>query len=1240
MATQHCVASLPPIPSSGPLPNTRTTSLVNVQATESSSTAAKALVTQQCRHSIASDLSCNTLDSGSSSSSSNSMTNSIGFPGASRPSSATTFATSRPSSVASNASSGSQGHSQAYGHLAACPALLSPGLASALGLGPSTGSGSASSARGEKKVYGRTRAQSSQGALATGRRPSLPIVPSMANRISVASISSFDSLPEDEMVLGFGAMGLAGSASSSSSDKRRGSSMDRSRNSPQLGADSPRLEQQTLHSELSTKAFPSMTESPKSSPVGPDADADSFAMPPPEHSREGSKNSFASAASTSSSRPPVALRRSATEPVKGKSTTSKAQQEMMVRRKLIANELLETERLFVASLKLVDQSYYQPLLSRVGKSGSANSGGQIISRKVLGEIFSNFADIYQLNSELLSRLEERLSGKSRASFNSRPLSMVEGERPSGQVAGLDGTSKPWDPALDNLGDILLPLAPFLKMYSLFVKNFTSSLERIESERKSNESFARFLTETEKARWGREKSTAAGASPAKPGFGFGLGFQAHLLTIVQRIPRYKLLINDLVKSTPETHPDWKDLNRTEQMIEQVASYINENIRQHEMIMTMLSLQRSIQGLTEPLIAPGRSFIKRGTLIKTCRRNFQPREFFLFSDCLIYASPITGGIESASAAWLAFSRSGLYPAGLGESIYGGPPQSPTSSNGDASPIESSYHRMRTFSVPEPYTPLAGAIFNLSGQQLQFRSKFMLRDCTVVGVDDISVDGLRHCFEIRTPDKSFAVYAETSAAKEAWLSAIRDAKTDFMSARRTLKAEEDSIEAKRDRRRSQYRVDPSRPGYRKLAGQAGPSIYLGAGGGMSHSPSTHTITETEGEGADARESETVLHARPDSAAPKDSSRPISFPSSSTSVSLVTLLAPSANATPTRPLKVLEDYNAPVWVPDSRADKCVCCSESFGMWRRKHHCRLCGRVVCWSCSTRSFLIPSYEEGEEDKPARACDSCYDSVFPAESPEMSPAQFGSRDDGLQGRRDSSVDRDRNRFPDSDTSPGSPDTPGEGSPPTIPARVLPNGSSSSSNCHLRPFPTSAKLPVRPTSLRIECDENVTEGGLERKVADEAPRFTFGEARSRTSISLAPGTRFPGDRALAAEARLFNASLSPQVQAATSGTGTFRLVTPRLTTPEAEEPVRRMRKDSTQSVVGSGGSYFADADSVDHSANDPRTNDANVCQSAAQISSGTHLRQQLRKKPLSAAARLSSFYGAGLGLNPSKSDLSKK
>ncbi|KAN0065535.1 hypothetical protein ACQY0O_001372 [Thecaphora frezii] len=1231
-------------------------------------------VSPQSRHSMASSLSSATHDSARSSSSSDSNANpnassasaSIGFPMIARPMSRASLASSRPSSVASNSSSSSSSH--VHGQLAACPSILSPGLASALGLVPAPGSsgGSAMLRKDSAGSHRRIRAQSTHGPTSSIRRPSLPTVPSMHHRMSVASVASFESLPEDEMVHGF-----ASAAGPGCLPKTRHGSYELPATRQSIAS--------PPNASSSAMPFPS-TGSPVSSPSRLSRQLEAMCS---LHTRDDS------AASSVASARPGPLKRVATEPAQNAELV-----QLLARRGNAAMELLGSEKSFMASLQLLDEDYYQPLMASLGRgpNGAASptlaSGAPILSRKAIGEIFSNFSDILQLSKELLSRLEERLQGGTATSPNASLLSDTERNRA-------------WDPALDTIGDILVPLAPFMKMYSLYVKNFSSALQRIEAERKSNEAFAQFLKEAEQRRQAKELSDSA--ATGKKAFGFGLGFQAHLLTVVQRIPRYKLLVDDLIKHTPDSHVDKPDLVRAGNTIEEVASYINENVRQHEMVLTMLSLQRSLQGLTEPLVVPGRSLLRRGTLMKTCRRNVQPREFFLFTDCIIYASPISGGIESASAAWLALAqKGGLYGGGGGaDSIFGSNPTTPASPGDASAAIETVMPRarLRTISGPEAYTPLAGAIFSLAGHQLQFRGKFPLRDCTVVSVDDHAMQGLRYCFEIRTPEKSFAVYAETSSSKEAWVSAIREARAEFLSARRTLRAEEDSIEARRDKRRSHHRIDAQGASNRRLSTQS-----LGQYIGLTSAPTS--IPEAESESADveadsrslaaatATAGATAARTRTESA--PLAFRPPSFPSfPSNATSLATLLSASSNAIPTKPLRVLDDYNAPVWVPDNRAEKCACCSEVFGMWRRKHHCRLCGQVVCWTCSQRSFLIPAFQDGGEDRPARACDSCYDSVFPPDSPEESSGSplpdetpeaptlmagsvgmvAGVSNDG-SGRSASSAG-----LFDSDTSPGSPATPGDDASPRFAQQAGPSplGSPPSSATLRSPLLHEKLGGARPKSLRFDTlPQSLLPS--EPRESDAASLLRFSGGRSKSMVG--GGAPLMPDRSSVAEAQLFQAALRPQVQAATSGSGTFRLVTPRLTTPDSEMPPNASgRRTSYGASTLGAASYFGIVDaSANANANAPTSTAAaytagtetisgpwssapaggaavpGVFAGAEEATAGArgsepirpslmhgpsgipaHLRPQ-RKRPMSAADRLSTFYGANLAL--SSSDGKKK
>eukprot|EP00095_Tigriopus_kingsejongensis_P009273 maker-scaffold1754_size28903-snap-gene-0.8 protein:Tk09273 transcript:maker-scaffold1754_size28903-snap-gene-0.8-mRNA-1 annotation:"run and fyve domain-containing protein 2 isoform x3" len=58
--------------------------------------------------------------------------------------------------------------------------------------------------------------------------------------------------------------------------------------------------------------------------------------------------------------------------------------------------------------------------------------------------------------------------------------------------------------------------------------------------------------------------------------------------------------------------------------------------------------------------------------------------------------------------------------------------------------------------------------------------------------------------------------------------------------------------------------------------------------------------------------------------------------------------------------------WQKDADVEKCHACDKPFGMARRKHHCRSCGRIFCTTCSDNRLGLPS-----SSRPTRVCDSCY-----------------------------------------------------------------------------------------------------------------------------------------------------------------------------------------------------------------------------------------------------------------------------
>ncbi|XP_071963696.1 zinc finger FYVE domain-containing protein 26-like [Antedon mediterranea] len=80
--------------------------------------------------------------------------------------------------------------------------------------------------------------------------------------------------------------------------------------------------------------------------------------------------------------------------------------------------------------------------------------------------------------------------------------------------------------------------------------------------------------------------------------------------------------------------------------------------------------------------------------------------------------------------------------------------------------------------------------------------------------------------------------------------------------------------------------------------------------------------------------------------------------------------------------------WVKDMDVTFCmVCKTEKFSMFNRRHHCRRCGRVVCWRCSQLQAIVKGYGE----VPVRICDDCYRHfIMPRRisvRPDMSPRRM-------------------------------------------------------------------------------------------------------------------------------------------------------------------------------------------------------------------------------------------------------------
>lgn len=68
------------------------------------------------------------------------------------------------------------------------------------------------------------------------------------------------------------------------------------------------------------------------------------------------------------------------------------------------------------------------------------------------------------------------------------------------------------------------------------------------------------------------------------------------------------------------------------------------------------------------------------------------------------------------------------------------------------------------------------------------------------------------------------------------------------------------------------------------------------------------------------------------------------------------------------ISEYTDVGWVLDEDSNICMICSKEFWFFVTRHHCRICGNIICSSCSISEVQV---KELPIDGPQKACSMCY-----------------------------------------------------------------------------------------------------------------------------------------------------------------------------------------------------------------------------------------------------------------------------
>ncbi|XP_075757353.1 phosphatidylinositol 3,4,5-trisphosphate-dependent Rac exchanger 1 protein isoform X3 [Pelodiscus sinensis] len=248
----------------------------------------------------------------------------------------------------------------------------------------------------------------------------------------------------------------------------------------------------------------------------------------------------------------------------------------------VLSEILVTERDYVGTLRFLQSAF----LHRI-RQNAVDNAEKYITEENVKILFSNIEDILDVHKAFLAALEFCLQPE--------PQSQHE------------------------LGNVFLKFKDKFSVYEEYCSNHEKAL-RLLMELNKIPAVRAFLLSC--MLLGGRKTT-------------DIPLEGYLLTPIQRICKYPLLLKELAKRTPSKHPDHQAVQNALQAMKTVCTNINETKRQMEKLEALEQLQSHIEGWEgSNLTDICTQLLLQGTLLKISAGNIQERTFFLFDNLLVY------------------------------------------------------------------------------------------------------------------------------------------------------------------------------------------------------------------------------------------------------------------------------------------------------------------------------------------------------------------------------------------------------------------------------------------------------------------------------------------------------------------------------------------------------------------------------------------------------------------------------
>ncbi|XP_013227511.3 rho guanine nucleotide exchange factor 17 isoform X2 [Columba livia] len=250
-------------------------------------------------------------------------------------------------------------------------------------------------------------------------------------------------------------------------------------------------------------------------------------------------------------------------------------------RKHVIMTLLDTEQSYVESLRTLMQGYMKPL--------KQPENSLLCDPSLVDEIFDQIPELLEHHEQFLEQIHDCVQN--------------------------------WHEK-QKVGDLLVQSFSkdvLVNIYSAYIDNFLNAKDAVRIAKEARPAFMKFLEQS--MRENKEKQALSDL----------------MIKPVQRIPRYELLVKDLLKHTPEDHPDHPFLIDAQRNIKQVAERINKGMKSAEEVernaRIVQEIESHIEGM-EDLQAPLRKFLRQEMVVEVkAVGGKKDRSFFLFTDLLV-------------------------------------------------------------------------------------------------------------------------------------------------------------------------------------------------------------------------------------------------------------------------------------------------------------------------------------------------------------------------------------------------------------------------------------------------------------------------------------------------------------------------------------------------------------------------------------------------------------------------------